>query len=251
MQSVQTLSRLTLNLLEFSSLEFAKEAMSNQALEYSEILCIRWAHDDPNPVAQDSIARADKDALYALLKAKGITMTEAGYDYPAEYQMPEPKKIKLSNDIDALEHHPELAYPNTDIQYPPTPEQLQIIQYQAYMAVYQQFLQLSTGAADANASPSTTVEQNTTGDPATDTKSGLSNGDDDKTCPEGLPEDGALTKTASPRPEVLEQESAMNEKGSQVTGPPAGWTEHVDPDTGATYYYNKATKQSSWVLPDA
>ena len=32
--------------------EFAKEAMSCQSLDKGEILSIRWAFDDPNPVAQ-------------------------------------------------------------------------------------------------------------------------------------------------------------------------------------------------------
>jgi len=29
--------------------EFAKEAMTNQALDSSEMLTIKWANDDPNP----------------------------------------------------------------------------------------------------------------------------------------------------------------------------------------------------------
>jgi hypothetical protein len=52
-------------------IEFAKEAMTCQTLDKDEILSIRWAHDDPNPVAQDSIDRANKDALVALMQAKG------------------------------------------------------------------------------------------------------------------------------------------------------------------------------------
>lgn len=58
--------RLTLHL------EFAKEAMMCQSLDQGEVLDIKWAHDDPNPVAQDAIDRADRDALYALMQAKGI-----------------------------------------------------------------------------------------------------------------------------------------------------------------------------------
>jgi hypothetical protein len=45
--------------------------MGNQSLDQGEVLDIRWAHDDPNPVAQDAISRADKDALFALMQAKG------------------------------------------------------------------------------------------------------------------------------------------------------------------------------------
>ena len=29
--------------------EFAKEAMTNQALDATEIITIRWANEDPNP----------------------------------------------------------------------------------------------------------------------------------------------------------------------------------------------------------
>ena len=42
-----------------------------QTMDRDEILDIRWAHDDPNPVAQDAIDRANKDALFALMQAKG------------------------------------------------------------------------------------------------------------------------------------------------------------------------------------
>ena len=51
--------------------EFAKEAMSNQALDHKEILSIRWAKDDPNPTARLAIDRADRDAVDAILEAKG------------------------------------------------------------------------------------------------------------------------------------------------------------------------------------
>lgn len=46
--------------------------MINQSLDQGEILDIKWAHDDPNPVAQDAIDRANRDALYALMQAKGL-----------------------------------------------------------------------------------------------------------------------------------------------------------------------------------
>ena len=40
----------------------AREAMRNQPLEHSEVLNVRWAYDDPNPVAKESALRADVDA---------------------------------------------------------------------------------------------------------------------------------------------------------------------------------------------
>lgn len=48
--------------------------MMNQSLDQNEILDIRWAHDDPNPVAQDAIDRANRDALFALMQAKGFSL---------------------------------------------------------------------------------------------------------------------------------------------------------------------------------
>lgn len=33
-------------------------AMEGQALEGSEILNVRWAHDDPNPVAREAVSAA-------------------------------------------------------------------------------------------------------------------------------------------------------------------------------------------------
>ena len=32
---------------------------------------------------------------------------------------------------------------------------------------------------------------------------------------------------------------------------PSGWTEHVDPSSGRTYYYNSSTKESTWTKPVA
>lgn len=148
--------------------EFAKEAMSNQSLEQGEILCVRWAHDDPNPVAQDAMARADKDALYALMQAKGISLANTGFQYPAEYKLPEAKRIKLDNGAELIENNPALAYPDTDAQY----------------------------TTDTTVSPAAT------------------------TAP---PSSSAATSS--------------------------DWTEHVDDETGATYYYNEKTGESSWGAP--
>src|SRR4051794_34660817 len=98
--------------------------MTGQTLDKGEILSIRWAHDDPNPVAQDSIDRADKDALVGLLKAKGICLTPAAYEYPADYQVPDAKRQRTDgSDSDLNQQFPELAYPNTDGQYAPAAAQ--------------------------------------------------------------------------------------------------------------------------------
>lgn len=56
------------------SAEFALTAMGNQSLGHGEILNVRWAHDDPNPVAKESRVRADADAVAAALIARGVTV---------------------------------------------------------------------------------------------------------------------------------------------------------------------------------
>lgn len=96
-----------------TSAEFAKEAMSQQALDGEEILSIRWAHDDPNPIAKDSIDRSDRDALVALMKAKGINIDQAPFQYPADYQVPASKRLKLEDGLNIS----GIEYPNTDDQY--------------------------------------------------------------------------------------------------------------------------------------
>ena len=50
--------------------EFAKEAMAGQSLDNEEILNIRWAYDDPNPMVQKAIQRANEDAMLAAMAAQ-------------------------------------------------------------------------------------------------------------------------------------------------------------------------------------
>lgn len=90
--------------------------MTCQSLDFKEILSIRWAKDDPNPIAQNSISMADKDALASFLNARGVNVEETGFNGPLDYANPEPKRVKL-NDADVLSEYPELAYPDTDGQY--------------------------------------------------------------------------------------------------------------------------------------
>jgi hypothetical protein len=35
-----------------------------------QVLCLRWAKDDPNPFAKEAMARADRDAVEAMLDIK-------------------------------------------------------------------------------------------------------------------------------------------------------------------------------------
>ena len=61
-----------------SACEFAKEAMKGQKLDAEENINLKWAYEDPNPVAAEAAARADADAMVQLLKAKGVTFGKEG-----------------------------------------------------------------------------------------------------------------------------------------------------------------------------
>ena len=120
-EDCKVIHRLSIGFVRYrlrTSSEFAKEAMRNQALDKNEVLQIRWAYDDPNPIAQDANRKADQDIMYALLKAKGLHVDEANIKYPQHYEMPrETKRMRLDNGTDVTEERPDLAYPNTDSQY--------------------------------------------------------------------------------------------------------------------------------------
>ena len=45
--------------------------MKSQSLGNNEILNIRWANEDPNPVAKAAAERANADAVVAAVKAAG------------------------------------------------------------------------------------------------------------------------------------------------------------------------------------
>jgi len=55
-------------------------------------------------------------------------------------------------------------------------------------------------------------------------------------------------KRPEPEPEPEEEEEIPEPEPEEDTLPP-GWTEVTDKKTGKTYYYNKATKKTSWKRP--
>jgi len=61
------------------------------------------------------------------------------------------------------------------------------------------------------------------------------------TPPEPEPEPEPAAAEPEPQPEPEPAADAL----------PPGWTEAVDPRSGKTYYYNKATKETSWKKPTA
>ena len=202
LESLNYIQRLSIAFPRYrlrTSAEFAKEAMAQQAMDGEEILSIRWAHDDPNPMAQEAISRADRDALAALMQAKGISIEPAPFEYPAEYQLPAAKKARLDNEVEVPAN---LAYPDTDSQYV---------------------------AAAATA-----------GNGATDEMTAAEYGQYIQQVY------GIAPPAVEPAAQVGADDSGNQEEEEEEE---EGWSEHVDASTGATYYYNAATAESTWTTP--
>lgn len=121
-ENVNVIHRLSICFVRFRhriAAEFAKEAMTNQALDGSEILDVRWAFDDPNPVAKEANQRADHDAIVGMLKAKGISSQPAEFNYPETYQLQPSKRQRTVAESKGI-----AEYPDTDSQYKKAAEQL-------------------------------------------------------------------------------------------------------------------------------
>lgn len=72
---VNVIFRLSIAFVRFRmrcGAEFAKVAMAGQTLDEDEVLNIRWAFADPNPIAKESIVRSNRDALILGMLAKGV-----------------------------------------------------------------------------------------------------------------------------------------------------------------------------------
>lgn len=226
--------------------------MSCQKLDQDEILSIRWAHDDPNPVAKDSIARADRDAMVALLQAKGISLTPAGFEYPADYPLPEAKRLRLDDQstgktIDIYQQYPHLAYPNTDSQFQATTtsntntdnansnssSSSDNFYEQYYAQYYAQYYQ--------NNATTTTTEQ-----PSISTEQAQK----DALVRLGLStnENADTTTTTDVVAAASDNDGDDNEDNEDDDGD--DWRAYIDEVSGATYYFNSATGESSWTPPE-
>ena len=74
-ENVNVIYRLSIGFVRYrlrTNAEFAREAMSHQAMENKEILNVRWAYDDPNPIALQAAERANQDAIIAALQSRGM-----------------------------------------------------------------------------------------------------------------------------------------------------------------------------------
>lgn len=90
------------------SAEFAKEAMADQSLGQTEIINVRWANADPNPVAQE------RDEMNKLLEASVKIQETYQQQYNYDYELAKG------------------YYPTTDHQY----DQSLMDQWKAYYAYY-------------------------------------------------------------------------------------------------------------------
>jgi WW domain len=287
--------------------EFAKEAMTCQTLDWKEVLSIRWAHDDPNPIAQNSISMADKDALTAFLDARGVSTEVSNFNGPLDYHVPDPKRAKLT---DCLDEYPEVAYPDTDGQYATT-QPLSIpggqesgtgpgIYSLNAAAGLTHFAGSSTGTDTAQtavegepgplcvrdytaffstlSAPQDSFSSSSVGngqivadgsklhvDDQLDKKRLLmslgldsyleGSAEETKVVPPGLAiaeitvaaGDEKFRKAETSRSEeVAEEEESDGDDEEEEDEGFDGWTTHVDPETGATYYHNRSTGESSW-----
>lgn len=124
--------------------QFAKEAMAHQALDNSEVLNVRWATVDPNPLSQKrEIARIDEQAAEAVRRAlgeKAVRQIEGretaeeraqrrveagfgldGYEAPEALWFNKQKELEAANQQAQLEGPPETrlleAAESTDTAY--------------------------------------------------------------------------------------------------------------------------------------
>jgi hypothetical protein len=87
--------------------EFAKEAMADQTMDYGEVLNVRWANEDPNPIAQaQKEQRTVAKAIDAAAKKYWDAGGEAYYNYVTNYDYE--YALTAGNDQ---------YYPVTDYQY--------------------------------------------------------------------------------------------------------------------------------------
>lgn len=135
-----------------------------------------------------------------------------GFQYPAEYALPAAKKIRLENGTDLLQQNPELAYPNTDDQY--TTNQTALpnnMTQEEYIKAWNDYY-ASIGQTNMVSNTNVTSTETTTTETPTTT---------------------SVPKTTT------------------ASGLSKDWIEVLDDETGATYYYNPLTGESSWgVAPE-
>ena len=187
--------------------------------------------------------------------AKGLCLKPAGFEYPPEYNLPDAKRLRIEEGGDLLSEHPELAYPNTDFQY---------------ADYYQQQIATASSASTGDVDYSSLVAANA---PAVASKA---TGEDDflsyyaKQAALSRLLLGSIGSTESTTVEAAKEKSedpakgeSAEEKGEanaaenegeneeEEEEESVGWQRFKDESTGAYYYFNSSTGESSWQDPNA
>lgn len=197
--------------------------MSQQKLDHNEVLSIRWAHDDPNPIAKEAIEKADKDAVLNLLQNKGVAVAPQAFEYPPEYQVPGTKRLRIEDGAEVLEEYPELSYPNTDAQY---------------------------GAGVAGAPLAASQEE-------IDRLSALSAEEFKAHYENYYAQQAALNRLglqSSTATSAVSEGAVGKKRGHSEQDTPAAtgealWQMYKDESSGAMYYFNSETGESTWTTP--
>lgn len=157
-----------------------------------------------------------------------------GFQYPAEYSLPAAKKMRLENGSDLLQQHPELAYPNTDEQYTNTTSSNQgtipsNMTQEEYLKAWNDYYASIGQNYSTNAS--TQFESESESNKSVNNKDYKDNN-----------QNQTENETSIRKEEEKEEEVTSS-------GLSNDWVEVLDDETGATYYYNPTTGESSWGVP--
>ena len=169
-----------------------------------------------------------------------VALEQAGFQYPAEYQLPSSKKVRLEDGTDITRDFPELAYPDTDTQYATATEG------------GEQPADAQRAAMPVPPPPAyrgTRTESKATEE--TKTSTGPDNESKKRSLEQlhALPPRNAYEEEEEDDDEEDETGQKSADTAQQSQAAPSAWTAHMDPDTGATYFYNDQTGESSWETP--
>lgn len=216
--------------------------MTCQALDHEEILSIRWAHDDPNPIAKQAIEQADKDAFVSILQGKGVSLEPAPFIYPSDYQLPAAKRLRLEEGGDVLEQYPELAYPDTDNQYTASNNNssnnnMSTDEYQAYQAYLDTYYAQQAALSRLGMITTTEVQQIITSSSENKDETVVDAVSTDKPAQEDSTalSNGSITTASNGSMSVAEDT--------------CGWLTYTDPTSGRPYYYNAGSGLTTWDQP--
>jgi hypothetical protein len=185
------------------------------------------------------------------MQAKGICLTPAPFEYPSDYQLPDSKRQRLTDGSlpaagDSLSSlYPDLAYPNTNAQYA-TPAATTNLSSSSSSSSSDNTVEIPTGPNGAMKTVDLTSPEYAAyyadycaryyAQQAVLARFGI-----DLNTIDATPEVVPVVDTDVAEDEEEEEEEEVDSSEC--------WTKQTDEATGATYYFNTATGESSWVEP--